>query len=159
MGGLIEVISSVRRPNLGEDVPLVIFRSFRLFSGKYLEEILGTRGATVLFQNAGRELGKEIGRTLKEERLDRYLERIGDFMKEAKVGLLIPESVSDGRIVLSIDECITCSGMKNIGRRICHFETGIVAGLVETFLGKRVKAYETKCNAMGEGICEVTVEV
>lgn len=138
MGGLIELISDIR---------------------KYLEEILGLKGSTVLFQNAGRELGKEIGETLREERIDRYLEKVGEFMRESKVGILIPEEVSQNRIILSIDECITCSGMRSIGRRICHFETGIVAGLLETFLNRRVKVQETKCNAMGEGICQVTVEV
>nr|WP_269456713.1 V4R domain-containing protein [Thermocrinis minervae] len=42
---------------------------------------------------------------------------------------------------------------------MCHFEVGFVAGLLETHLNKRVKAYESKCNANGEGICQVVVEL
>jgi len=48
--------------------------------------------------------------------------------------------------------------MDNIGQRICHFEVGLVAGVVEAFVGTRVKAHESKCYANGEGTCEVTVE-
>jgi len=49
--------------------------------------------------------------------------------------------------------------MPNIGARICHFETGFVAGIFETFVERKVRAVETKCNAMGEETCEVTVDI
>ncbi len=154
----LEIIGSIDRPQLGEEVPLLIFRAFRVFSGEYLRDILGDKGAVILFQNAGRELGRSLGEKLRSGSVESYLENVGLFMKENRIGLLIPERVEGDGGILRIEECITCSGMPNVGMRICHFETGLVAGLFESFLGRKVKATETKCNAMGEGVCEVKVE-
>ncbi len=156
---LLKAISSVDRPQLGEDIPILIFRAFRLYSGEYLKEIVGDKGASMLFLNAGRQLGLSLARNLLDEDVNRFLEKVSDFAKEEKLGILVVEDLNKEKAVLRLDECITCSGMPNIGMRICHFETGIVAGLFEAFLGKRVKATETKCNAMGEGTCQVTVEL
>jgi len=159
MMNLIELSSQINRPTLGEEVPLKIFRAFRIATGLYLEDLVGNRGAVTLFQNAGRKLGKEVGQKLKDEKLERYIGKVVEFVQENKLGILIPEDIDKEFMVFSLDECITCSGMPNIGKRICHFEAGFVAGIVEAFLGKKVKVYETKCNANGEGICQVKVEL
>ncbi|MFN3813850.1 MAG: V4R domain-containing protein [Aquificaceae bacterium] len=159
MAGWIEAISQIRRPQLGKEIPLLVFRAFRVFSGIYLEDTLGQKGAITLIQKAGKEFGKEVGERLKDEDLERYLIKVADFVRDAKVGLLIPVEKNKEKLVVALDECITCSGMPNIGKKICHFEAGFVAGIVEIHLGKRVRAYETKCNANGDNICEVLVEL
>ncbi len=155
----LNIIGSVNRPVLGEEIPILIFRAFRIYSGEYLKDLMGEKGAVVLFQNAGRELGKELGERLKDDDLNRYIDNVQTFVKDSKIGLLAVEEIDQKRAVLKLDECITCAGMPNIGARICHFETGFVAGVFEAFLGNKVKAVETKCNAMGEGTCEVTVDL
>lgn len=159
MAGWIEAISQVRRPQLGEEVPLLVFRAFRVFTGIYLEDVVGEKGASALIQKAGRELGKEVGAMLFDEKLSTYLSRVADFVKDSKIGLLLPVEFTEDRLVVALDECITCSGMPNIGKSICHFEAGFVAGVVESHAKKRVRAYETKCNAKGDHICEVVVEL
>ncbi len=157
MKELLKLVSRVNRPTLGEDIPVVIFRAFRIFSGEYVKDIVGKRGASVLFQNAGRELGKEIGASIGKKSVESYLDDVVRFVKDTRIGILIPVEVGKERSVLRLDECITCSGMPNIGERICHFEVGFVAGVFEHILGRKVKAFETKCNANGEGTCEVVV--
>jgi len=159
MAGWIEKIARVDRPTLGEEVPVLVFRAFRIFTEEYLEDLAGSRGALTFLTNAGRMLGKEVGSMLKEDDLEKYLQKVVEFVKDNKIGLLIPETVEEGRMILRLDECITCSGMPSIGKRICHFEAGFVGGIVEEFLGKRVRVQETKCNAMGEGTCQVKVEL
>ncbi len=153
------IIGNINRPVLGEEIPILIFRAFRIYSGEYLKDLMGEKGAVVLFQNAGRELGRELGEKLKDEDLERYLSNVQSFVKDSKIGLLVVEEIDQRKAVLRLDECITCAGMPNIGVRICHFETGFVAGIFETFMEKKVRAVETKCNAMGEGTCEVTVDI
>ncbi len=153
------IIGNINRPVLGEEIPILIFRAFRIYSGEYLKDLMGEKGAVVLFQNAGRELGRELGEKLKDEDLERYLSNVQSFVKDSKIGLLVVEEIDQRKAVLRLDECITCAGMPNIGARICHFETGFVAGIFETFMEKKVRAVETKCNAMGEGTCEVTVDI
>ncbi|NPA33045.1 MAG: 4-vinyl reductase [Aquificae bacterium] len=158
MDGLIEYISKVRRPTLGEEVPLLIFRAFRLFTEMYLEDTLGNRGTVALLQNAGRQLGHELAKRLNSTDLKTFLDNVAHFVKSEKVGILIPEELQKDKLIVSLDECITCAGMPNIGKRICHFEAGLIGGILEEHLKKRVKVSETKCNAMGEGICQITAE-
>lgn len=156
--GLIEEVAKTNRPVLGNDIPLLVFRVFRHFSAGYVEEVLG-RGAAVVFQNGGRELGKEAGTMLYKADPHEYLREICQFVRDSRIGILQPRELSDKLLVVDLDECITCAGMSNIGKRICQFEVGFVAGAAEVLIKKKPKAYETKCNANGEGTCQVTVEL
>lgn len=156
--GLIQDVSKTHRPILGNDIPLLVFRVFRHFSAGYVEEVLG-RGAGVVFQNGGRELGKEAGTMLYKPDATEYLREVCQFVKDSRIGILIPREVSAKLLVVDLDECITCAGMDSIGKRICQFEVGFVAGVAEVLIKKKPKAYETKCNANGEGTCQVTVEL
>jgi len=65
------IIGNISRPVLGEEIPILIFRAFRIYSGEYLKDLMGEKGAVVLFQNAGRELGRELGGRLKDDDLER----------------------------------------------------------------------------------------
>lgn len=155
--GLIQDVSLANRPVLGTDIPILIFRVFRHFSAGYMEEVLG-RGAGVVFQNAGRELGREAGAMLHKSDLTDYLQAVRQFVADSRIGLLTPREVSDNLIVLDLDECITCAGMNPIGKRICQFEVGFVAGIAEAFLKKKPRAHESLCNMNNERCCQVTVE-
>jgi len=157
MEEILSQISKIKREKLGTQVPLLIFRVLRHYTHFYASDLLGEKGANILFLNAGKALGDELGTILYDKDLDQYLKNIADFVEREKIGILNIVEKSDDKLVVQLEECITCAGMDNIGRRICHFEVGLVAGLVEKFLGNKVAALETKCNANGEGVCEVTV--
>jgi predicted hydrocarbon binding protein len=156
--GLIQEVAQTHRPVLGSDIPLLVFRVFRHFSAGYVEEVLG-RGAAVVFQNGGRELGKEAGTMIFKPDPTEYLREVVNFVKDSKIGLLQVREVTEKLLVVDLDECITCAGMTPIGKRICQFEVGFVAGVAEVLIKKKPKAYETKCNANGEGTCQVHVEL
>lgn len=156
--GLIEEVAKSDRPILGNDIPLLVFRVFRHFSAGYVEEVLG-RGAAVVFQNGGRELGKEAGAMIFKPDPTEYLREVCQFVRDSRIGILKPRELTDKLLVVDLDECITCAGMDSIGKRICQFEVGFVAGVAEVLIKKKPKAYETKCNANGEGTCQVTVEL
>ncbi|MBK9262099.1 MAG: 4-vinyl reductase [Polyangiaceae bacterium] len=156
--GLIQDVAKIDRPILGSDIPILVFRVFRHFTAGYVEEVLG-RGAAVVFQNGGRELGKEAGQMLYRPNTDDYLREVLQFVRDSRIGILIPRRFDDKQLVIDLDECITCAGMASISKRICHFEVGFVAGIVEVLIKKRPKAYETKCGANGEETCQVTVDL
>ena len=156
--GLIDEVAKTHRPVLGSDIPLLVFRVFRHFSAGYVEEVMG-RGAAVVFQNGGRELGREAGAMIWKPDPTEYLREVCQFVRDSRIGLLYPREVSDKLLVVDLDECITCAGMANIGKRICQFEVGFVAGVAEVLIKKKPRAVETKCNANGEGTCQVSVEL
>lgn len=156
--GLIEEVSKTDRPVLGSDIPILVFRVFRHFSASYVEEVLG-RGAAVVFQNGGRELGKEAGALMKSTDPTEYLTEVCQFVRDSRIGILTPRRLDERVLVVDLDECITCAGMTPIGKRICQFEVGFVAGVTEVLIKRKPKAFESKCNANGEGTCQVTVEL
>ncbi len=158
---ILKNISKVKREKLGKSIPIEIFRVFRHFSQIYAEELLGEKAKNILFVNAGKELGLTVGENLYNRSFERYIDNVKKFLKDKKIGILDITEISENKLVFQLDECITCSGMDNIGKRICFFEVGLVAGIVEAYFGKskKVLAKETKCNANGEGICEVSVYI
>ena len=157
----MDALSQVNRPELGNSIPVSVFRVFRQFSAHYSEDILGEKGARTVFVHAGRELGIDIGKQLYTEDLDEYLTRVKEFVYDSNIGILklIDNAEKPDQMILQLGECVTCSGMPNIGKKICHFEVGLVAGFVQTYVKKHVHAYESKCNANGDACCEVTVEL
>jgi len=154
---LMEKIAHVDRPVLGDKIPVSVFRVFRQFSALYSEDIIGKNGTKIVFRHAGQQLGIDVGKSLLTENLDEYLAAVSQYVKDTGIGILSCNKDKEGVMVFRLDECITCAGMPSIGRKICHFEVGLVAGAVEAFLGKSVVAHETKCNANGDDCCEVTV--
>ena len=155
----MEALAHVKRPELGDVIPVSVFRVFRQFSAHYAEDILGEKGVRTVFIHAGRELGMDIGRQHYTEDLTEYLSKIKDFVFESNIGILKTVLADSEQIIMQLDECVTCAGMPNIGKKICHFEVGIVAGVVQAYLNKNVYAFESKCNANGDDCCEVTVKL
>ena len=151
----LQDLSKVERPIMGEVIPLVVFRAFRHFSSDYVENIMG-RGVNVVFMNGGRELGKEIGANLYQDDIHEYLGGVIQWVADAKVGVLEPVELSDSKLVVQLAECITCAGMDSPGTRTCHFEVGLMAGVVEAFVKSKVPAEQTKCGPDG---CEITVRL
>jgi predicted hydrocarbon binding protein len=153
----MQALSQIDRPELGETIPLSVFRIFRQFSAQHSIDILGERGVKTTFTYAGRMLGLDVGKSLYDENFDIYLAKVKDYIYEAKIGILELVDSDAEKLVFQLGECITCAGMPDLGSKICHFEVGLVAGIAETYLKKRVSASETKCNVNGDDCCEVTI--
>jgi predicted hydrocarbon binding protein len=66
---------------------------------------------------------------------------------------------SQGTLTVRVDECVSCAGIDGVSAPICHFEAGLVGGLVKAFVGREVRAVETRCNAVGDRTCGIDVTV
>ncbi len=132
----------VDRPELGDEVGIGLYRLLRLVAW---EDILGP-GASAISYYAGKNLGKKLQFKTMEELLDLF--------KQLKVGIIkIPEKTGS-HMHIDIYECVTCSGMEPVGRPICHFEGGLIAGAVEAITGKKVLAKEVTCiGGLGDATC------
>ncbi len=73
--------------------------------------------------------------------------------------LSVGEFEKDERIVIRIEECVECSGLPNIGKKVCYYMCGYLEGMFSVFLGKEVKCREKKCFAKGNEFCEFEIEV
>jgi predicted hydrocarbon binding protein len=137
---------SILRPKLGDRAGVALYRLLRLVA---LEDIIG-RGAGATAYVAGKKLGQSLGLT----KLDDFL----GLCSSISLGIIEVPVLTASRIYVDVYECVTCSGMKTVGRTLCQFEAGIVAGVVQTVTGKATRAKEMTCIGwLGHDSCGVEV--
>jgi predicted hydrocarbon binding protein len=134
------------RPKLGDKAGVALYRLLRLVA---LEDIVG-RGAGATAYVAGKKLGVNLGIT----KLEAFLQ----LCQSISIGIVRVPVLTSSRVYVDVYECVTCSGMKPVGRTLCQFEAGIIAGVVQTVVGKPTKAKEVTCiGGLGHDSCGVEV--
>lgn len=151
------------RPTLGNTVPVTLFRALRvdgMMAG--LDAAIGD--ASTLVYNSGRLVGGPVGEAIAaqaEGDLNKFLGGVVQTSKDLGIGVisLVPDSLNAEGMTLRVDECVTCAGGPVVGKKICHFEGGFIASVVEGFTGKTAVATETHCNANGDDACIFDVRI
>ena len=139
---------NVQRPSLGPDAGVALYRLLRLVA---LEDIIG-RGAAGTAYVAGKKLGNSLGLT--------SLEAFLELCTALKIGVIEVPVLTESRIHVDVYECITCAGLATVGRVLCHFEGGLIAGVVETVVKKRARAREVTCiGGLGHDACGFDIAV
>lgn len=137
---------SILRPKLGDRAGVALYRLLRLVA---LEDIVG-RGAGATAYVAGKKLGQNLGIT----KLDDFLA----LCSAISLGIVEVPVMTSSRIYVDVYECVTCAGMAVVGRTLCQFEAGIVAGVVQSIVGKPTRAKEITCiGGLGHDSCGVEV--
>lgn len=144
----VENALKISRPTLGNDAGVALYRLLRLVA---LEDIIG-RGAAGTAYVAGKKLGVSLG-----------LGTLEDFVQlctDLKVGVIKVPVMKANRMRVEVYECVTCSGLDVVGRVLCHFEGGLIAGVAEGVLKKQVRAVETTCiGGLGHDNCGFELEI
>ena len=141
----IEEVSNIVRPQLGEDIPLTLYRILRVIG---MRKILGETSGPTLYM-----MGKEVGTMIGAKDLSDFEVKI----KELKVGIPEAQVVEEDHVVVKLYECITCAGFINTGEMFCDMESGIIAGLLESVFKKKAKSTQTKSWSVGYNYCEFEV--
>jgi len=140
----IEVANALQvlRPSLGDSAGVALYRLLRLVA---LEDIIG-RGAAGTAYVAGKKLGISLGLS----KLDELLELCASL----KIGIIKVPVATPSRVRVEVFECVTCSGLTPVGRTLCHFEGGLIAGSLQTIFKQKVRAIETTCiGGLGDEAC------
>lgn len=151
------------RKELGPTTSVEMFRIVRTCLvdtiGIFMGEEVGNDAIYGSGKVAGHEIYQNFLKDVKE--LNELVTKVTDLLKALKVGLLRVDKadVEKGELLITVDECASCAGVPDIGKPICHFEGGIIAGILEEFTGKEVEAKEIKCWAMGSGTCQFEVKI
>jgi len=141
----IEEVSHIVRPQLGDNIPLMLYRILRVIG---MRKILGeTSGATLYM------MGKQVGAMIGAKDLGEFEKKI----KELKVGIPEVQVVEEDYIIVKLYECITCAGFVYTGEMFCDMESGIIAGLLESVFKKKAKSTQTKSWSVGYNFCEFEV--
>jgi len=141
----IDELKNIVRPELGEDVPLLLFRILRIIG---IRKLLGEISGPTLYM-----MGKNVGTMLGAMDLEDFKKKI----KELKVGIAEVEVIDGGHMIVKLRECITCAGFGYTGEMFCDMESGIIAGLFETIFKKKTRSTQTKSWSVGYNYCEFEI--
>lgn len=137
----------IDRPKLGSEAPIAVFRLLRLV---VLEDLFGPAAAAQAYL-AGKKLGGQLGLQSVEQFLD--------LCRQLKFGEISVEKMNEG-FKVDVHECITCAGMTPVGRPLCSFEGGLIAGAIGSILQVKVQARETSCiGGLGNPTCGFEVKI
>lgn len=151
------------RPNLGNDMPLEIYRLMQLTLRDVLEQRYGAEQADAIFFAAGKLAGTEFHKNRVAERMDLglFTKKIPALLQEMKVGIVRIEEldIARGLVILTIAEDLDCSGMPELGYGSCVYDEGFLAGLLESATGRSFSVKEIDCWCTGERICRFKAEM
>ncbi|MDR1884699.1 MAG: 4-vinyl reductase [Synergistaceae bacterium] len=150
------------RPNLGFNVRVEVYRLMQYTFRDVIERKYGTEEADEIFFSAGRIAGTEFYRKYIGEQKD-----LGDFvrtlqgqLRENGIGILRVEKTSDdlGKLILSVEEDLDCSGLPELDFEVCKYDEGFLAGVMESYTGAPYNVREIDCWCTGDRTCRFTVD-
>ncbi len=163
------IIHEVERPHIlkmlkdGESKPirkkLGDFISLHLFRLERMALILMS-GADSIMYKIGQEIAREVSPEIIEgDDPEEVFNGLSKIFERLRIGLLELESWKSNNVRIRIYECVSCSGMPNIGKTVCYFEGGLMAGTYETITKRPALAIETKCWGTGYDYCEFDIRL
>ena len=145
------------RGDLGEDMPVVIYRLMQYTLLDVLSEQFGMDKANDFFRDAGHLAGIEFTKHLLNTDLEFevFLSHLQETMKLLKIGILRMElfDPETGDIVLTVGEDLDCSGLPVTNENVCVYDEGFIAGILEVYTGKKYDVREVDCWASGDRVC------
>jgi len=123
--------------------------TFRLVRFCKLSKIVGGSAADILWYSSG----KDLGMLLVDKGLIKSVDDIARVLLDQRIGIVDVVKESSNRMRVHVYECMTCSGIPNIGKTVCHFEGGVIAGILTRLMGSEARAIETHCWGRGNRFC------
>jgi len=145
------------RGDLGEDMPVVVYRLMQYTLLDVLSEEFGLDKANHFIRQAGYVAGKEFANNMLKLDLDfeGFFSNLQEMLRLLKVGILRMElfDAETGEIVLTVGEDLDCSGLPVTNENICVYDEGFISGILEMYTGKKYDVREIDCWASGDRVC------
>lgn len=145
------------RSDLGEDVPVLVYRLLEYCMNHVLAEEYGVERANELFRRAGHLAGSEFARNALDLSLafDPFVAHLQEILKTLRIGILRIESISeqDDTIVLTVAQDLDCSGLPPTNEVVCNYDEGFLSGVLEAYTKKKYVVREIDCWASGDRVC------
>ena len=149
------------RGNLGNELPLVVYRLMEYSLREQLSEQFGESEQIRIFRKAGYRAGVYYTKNILDASLplNKFIAMLQKSMEELKIGILRIESIDEetGEIVLTVAEDADCSGLPLLGETVCNYDEGFISGILTTYMGKEYSAVEVDCWATGDRVCRFRV--
>lgn len=145
------------RGALGEEVPVSLYRLMHYTLLDVLSKAHGEEHAKECFRQAGFLAGVEFAKNLLDlsAEYSAFTAELQRKMREFKIGILRIEDFNEvsGEFVLTVGEDLECSGMPITGETVCFYDEGFIAGIFQSYTGKRYHVREIDCWATGNRVC------
>lgn len=151
------------RGNLGEEMPVAVYRLFQFTIKDVLTAELGADKAREIFVKAGFLAGREFCINLLDKTLalDAFVAELQARLAELKIGILRIEQANTKTMnfTLTVSEDLDCSGLPVLGEAVCYYDEGFIAGIFTEYSGHMFTATEVDCWATGGRTCRFDVKL
>lgn len=148
------------RPNLGETTRLEVYRLMQFTFRDIMEKHFGSDKTDEIFYEAGylggTELYKQFFGGITD--INEFVKKIQEVLRDLNIGILRMEKIDvlNGEFILTVSEDLDCSGLPELDYEVCTYDEGLIAGLLESFTGKKFKVKEIDCWCTGDRTCRFT---
>lgn len=145
------------REDLGENVPVIVYRLMEYTMNHVLAEEFGKEKADELFRKAGYLAGSQFAENMLNLNadFDSFVAELQSTLRELKIGILRMEEVAEGggKIVLTVAQDLDCSGLVPSNEVVCCYDEGFIAGILETYTKTVYQVREIDCWSSGARVC------
>ena len=145
------------REDLGEDVPVIVYRLMEYTMNHVLAEEYGKEQADELFRKAGFLAGSQFAENMLDLEADfsTFIAELQSLLKVLKIGILrVEELENEGdRIVLTVAQDLDCSGLEPSNEVVCNYDEGFLAGILEAYRKIPYVVREVDCWSSGARVC------
>lgn len=152
---------STGRPNLGSEMPVLVYRLMQQTMRDYLSARFSEEVAGDVLRESGRLAGMAFCRNLLDCSLsfNKFMAQLQNRLQQLRIGILRIEHFNPDTLeaVMTVSEDLDCSGLPVSGNTVCEYDEGFIAGLMEAYSGKPFNALEVDCWATGERTCRFKI--
>ena len=145
------------RGDLGEDVPVLVYRLMQYTMLDTLTKAFGSDKANEYFRQAGFLDGTEFARNTLDLSVDfdTFVAALQKILQDMKIGILRMEAFdpSTGNLVLTVGQDLDCSGLPITSETVCFYDEGFISGILEAYTGRKYDVREIDCWANGDRVC------
>jgi uncharacterized protein len=110
-----------------------------------------------ILHDAGLSVGEVLYQELQSQKQEEFLLNIAGFWETHNLGRVEVKSLEP--LIINVNDCFECSGLPQLKRPACAFDTGILEALFSNYFKEKAKVQEVKCHAMGSGYCSFVIEI
>jgi len=151
------------RGDLGEEMPVLVYRLMQFTMLDVLTKQLGRESANDCIREAGHLAGVEFSKNVLDLKVDfnTFIAELQKTLQNFKIGILRMENFypESGEITLTVGEDLDCSGLPITNETVCDYDEGFIAGILESYTGKKYKVKEVDCWANGDRVCRFSGKV
>ena len=151
------------RANLGEEMPVYVYRMFEYTIKDALVQKYGKEDAIELFRTAGALAGREFATHMLDLSLpfNEFIAKLQEALEVSKIGILRVEKFEPetGFAVVTIGEDLDCSGLPITGETVCNYDEGFIAGILNAYTKLNYDVKEVDCWATGSRVCRFEAKV